>query len=160
FIVHMSAVPGTSLQESLRLGHLVTLALLKIPSVRSVAQRVGRAEKADDILGTQDSEFEGDLTPLHGEQEAEMAQTAVRHVLVEFPGVTFAVNTFLTERVEETISGYTAAVVINLFGNDLHVLDATAQDVARVLNRTPGATDVQVQSPPGTPQLVVRLRKE
>src|SRR5713101_2578646 len=44
FIVHMSAVPGTSLQESLRLGHQVTFALLKIPYVRSVAQRVGRAE--------------------------------------------------------------------------------------------------------------------
>src|SRR5262249_29589151 len=159
FIVHMSAVPGTSLQESLRLGHQVTLALFKIPSVRSVAQRVGRAEKADDIVGTQDSEFEVALTPLHGEQEAERVQAAIRHALVQFPGVNFAVNTFLTERVEETLSGYTAAVVINLFGNDLDVLDTNAHEVARVLSRTPGATDVQVQSPPGTPQLVVRLRK-
>src|SRR5262249_25404478 len=119
FIVHMSAVPGTSLQESLRLGHQVTLALLNIPAVRSVAQRVGRAEKGDDTLGTQDSEFEVDLKPLHGEQEAELAQSAIRHVLVRFPGVNFTVNTFLTERVEETLSGYTAAVVINIFGNDL-----------------------------------------
>ena len=50
------------------------------------------------------------------EDEAELAQSAIRHALVQFPGVNFTVNTFLTERVEETLSGYTAAVVINIFG--------------------------------------------
>ena len=156
-IVHMSAVPGTSLQESLRLGRQVTLELLKIPAVRAVAQRVGTAEKADDILGTQDSEFEVDLKPLSGE-EAEFARAAIRNALAQFAGVNFAVNTFLTERIEETLSGYTAAVVINIFGHDLDVLDHTAQEVARMLGHIPGATDVQVQSPLGTPQLVIRLR--
>lgn len=159
FIVHMSAVPGTSLAESLRLGHQVTEELLKIPYVRSVAQRVGRAEKADDIFGTHYSEFEVDLKPLSGE-EAEFAQSEIRNALAQFPGVNFAVKTFLTERVEETLSGYTASVVINIFGNDLDVLDGKAREVARVLGTIPGATDVQVQSPPGTPQLAIRLRKE
>ncbi len=159
FIVHMSAVPGTSLQESLRLGRQVTMELLKIPYVRSVAQRVGRAERADDILGTQDSEFEVDLKPLQGEEEAELAQSEIRKALVQFPGVNFAANTFLTERVEETLSGYTAPVVINIFGNDLDILDTKAKAAAKVLANIPGATDIQIQSPPGTPQLVIRLRK-
>lgn len=159
FIVHMSAVPGTSLQESMRLGRQVTLDLLKVPYVRSVAQRAGRAEKADDIFGTHDGEFEVDLKPLEGEQ-AEIAQAEIRKVLAQFPGVNFAVKTFLTERVEETLSGYTSSVVINIFGNDLDVLDAKAKEVARVLGTVHGAAEVQVQSPPGTPQLVVRLRKD
>jgi len=157
FIIHMSAVPGTSLQESLRLGRQVTLELLKIPAVRATAQRAGTAEEADDILGTQDSEFEVDLKPLHGE-EAEFAQAAIRNALAQFAGVNFAVNTFLTERIEETLSGYTAAVVINLVGHDLDVLDRNAQEVASLLERTAGATDIQVQSPLGTPQLAIRLR--
>lgn len=42
--VHMTAIPGTSLQESLRLGNRITEALLKIHSVLSVAQRAGRVE--------------------------------------------------------------------------------------------------------------------
>jgi len=159
FITHMSAVPGTSVHESLRLGRQVTLELLKIPYIRSVAQRVGRAEKGDDVYGTHYSEFEVDLKPLEGKQ-AEFAQSEIRNALAQFPGVNFAVKTFLTERVEETLSGYTASVVINIFGNDLDVLDSKAQEVARVLGRVSGATDVQVQSPPGTPQLVVRLRKD
>jgi CzcA family heavy metal efflux pump len=159
FIVHMSAVPGTALQESMRLGRQVTGELLKIPYVRSVAQRAGRAEKADDILGTHDSEFEVDLKPLEGEQ-GEIAQAEIRTVLAQFPGVNFAVNTFLSERVEETLSGYAASVVINVFGNDLDLLDTKAQEVARILGTIPGATDVQLQSPPGTPQLIVQLKKE
>jgi Cu/Ag efflux pump CusA len=75
------------------------------------------------------------------------------------PGVNFAVNTFLTERIEETLSGYTAPVVVNIFGHDLDVLDSKGQEVAKILGAIPGAADVQVQSPPGTPQLTIRLRQ-
>jgi len=154
----MSAVPGTSLHESLRLGRQVTRELLKIPYVRSVAQRVGRAEKADDILGTHDSEFEVALKP-RLEVQAELVQAGIRHVLAPFVGVNFAMNTFLTERIEETLSGFTASVVMNIFGNDLDLLDRKAQEVARMVGSIPGAADLQVQSPLGTPQLVVQLRQ-
>lgn len=160
FLVHMSTVPGTSLEESMRLGRQVTQELLKIPYVRSVAQRSGRAEEADDVFGTNYSEFEVDLKPLKGEAAAEKAQSEIRNALAMFPGANFAVKTFLTERIEETISGYTASVVINIFGNDLDVLDKKAQELARVLGKIPGATDVQMQSPLGTPRLAVELRSE
>lgn len=158
FIVHVSTVPGTSLQESLRLGRQVTLELLKIPYVRSVAQLVGRAEKGDEILGTHDSEFEVDLKPLKGE-EAEFAESEIRNALTRFPGIYSAIKTFLIERVEETLSGYMASVVINIISNDLEILDDRAQSVARIVGKIPGAADVQVQSPPGTPQLMLKLRK-
>ena len=56
--VHMTALPGTSLQESMRIGGLITQALLKIPSVKNVAQRAGRAELGTDTLGTHESEID------------------------------------------------------------------------------------------------------
>lgn len=157
FIVHMSAVPGTSIAESLRVGALVTKALHEIPAVRLVSQRAGRAEKADDTWGTHYSEFDVDLIPLEGE-EGEFVQSDIRNVLVRFPGVNFAVKPFLTERLEETLSGFTASVVVNIFGSDLNLLDRKAQEVAQALSGIPGAADVQVQSPPGMPQLTMRLR--
>src|SRR6266699_710266 len=67
-------------------------------------------------------------------------------------------NTFLTERIEETISGYRAAVVVNIFGDDLDALDRSAKQVVRVLSAVPGAAEVQMQSPPGAPQMVIELR--
>src|SRR5204862_3562814 len=59
-----------------------------------------------------------------------------------------------------TITGETAPVVVNVFGEDLDVLDAKAQEVARVLRRVPGSADVQLKSPPGAPRMTVRLRPE
>jgi CzcA family heavy metal efflux pump len=158
FIIHMSAVPGTSIDESLRIGRRVAGTLRQLPAVRSVAQRVGRAEKSADTAGTHSSEFEVDLQPLSGDEQ-EMAQAEVRKALSGFLGVNFSINTFLTERIDETLSGYTAPVAINIFGNDLDLLDRKAQEIARVLGEVPGATEVQIQSPPGLPQLTIRLRK-
>ncbi len=158
FVVHMSAVPGTSLDQSLRLGARVAGALRQLPAVRSVAQRVGRAALVADTWGTHYSEFEVDLKPLAGEA-AERAQAEVRESLAGFVGVNFSVKTFLTERIEETLSGYTASVAVNVIGNDLDVLDRTALEIAQALGQVPGATEVLVQSPPGMPQLTIHLRK-
>ncbi len=157
FIVHMSAIPGTSLDESLRIGRGVIQELKKNPHIRSVAQRVGRAELADDTWGTHYSEFNVDLVPLKGEQ-AEGVQGEIRQVLTKFPGVYFAIKPFLEERIEEILSGVTGQVVIKVFGNDLDQIDRSAQQVAQALSGVPGAADVQVESQPGMPEMVVHLR--
>lgn len=159
FVIHMAAVPGTSLTESLRIGGEVRAALSKLGFVRAVGQRVGRAEQSEDTWGTHYSEIDVDLKPLSGE-EAEGARAEISKALSQFAGVTFSVKTFLTERIEETLSGYTAAVVVNIFGPDLNELDEKAQQVARVLGAVPGATELQLQSPPGTPQIAVNLRPQ
>lgn len=169
YIMHMTAVPGTSEQESLRIGKQVVKAVSAIKGVRSVAQWVGRAPNAADTFGTHYSEYEVEIGTLSGEEQdrilAEIRRTlsgldAQGRPLAGFPGVNFAINTFLTERIEETISGYAAAMVINIYGSDLDALDHDAQAIAGVLSSMHGAADVQVQSPPGTPQLVIRLRPD
>ena len=160
FVVHMSAVPGTSIDQSLRIGARIAEELRQMPAVRSVAQRAGRAEQSsEDTWGPHYSEFEVDLKPGLSGEEAEDTQRDLRRAFAGFVGVNASVMTFLTERIEETLSGYTAAVVVNIFGNDLDVLDRKAQEIARVLGEVRGATDVQVQSPPGLPQMTIRLRK-
>lgn len=160
YIVHVSMLPGTSLAESLRVGNGISERLLKIPQVRSVAQRAGRAERADDTWGPHYSEVDVDLHPLASEDEAEAAESAIRSALSQTPGIAFSVKTFLTERVEETLSGYTAAVAVSVFGQDLQALDQDAQRIAQLLASIPGATDVHVESPPGAPEISIRVRKE
>jgi len=159
YIIHMSAVPGTSLEESQRIGRQVTAELLKVPQVRVVSQTVGRAEVSEDVFGTHYSEIAVDLKPgLKGEDNEE-AQAGIRKALARFPGIQTSVKTFLVERIEETLSGYTASVVVNLYGNDLDALDQQVQEVARAVSSVPGAREVQIQSPPGTPQVVIELRE-
>ncbi len=164
YILHMTAVPGTSQQESLRIGERVAEAVSAIRGVKSVSQWVGRAQNGADTFGTHYSEFEVEIGTLSGEEQnrilSEIRGTLSGEGGKSFPGVNFAINTFLTERIEETISGFTAAMVINIHGQDLDALDRDAHAVAEVLAGIPGVSDVQVQSPPGTPKLSIRLRPE
>ena len=159
FVAHVSLAPGTSINESIKLGEKVSTALMKLPFVQSVGQRAGRAEKGDDTWGTNYSEFEIQLKPISNEQ-AEKAQEEIRKTLSSFVGADVGVNTFLTERMEETMSGYTSSVVLNIYGNDLSILDALARETSQVLSKVPGAVDVVIQSPPGMPQLTIQLRKD
>ena len=173
FIMHMTAVPGTSELESIRLGKQVSKTIRNIKGVKSVTQWVGRAPNAADTFGTHYSEFEIEIGTLSGEEQnriladirEELAGEAVDKdgdgvAEIGFVGVNFAINTFLTERIEETISGYAASTVINIYGNDLDALDRDAQKIADLVYNTKGATDVLVQSPPGTPEAVIRLRPD
>ncbi|HZV62189.1 MAG TPA: efflux RND transporter permease subunit [Methylophilaceae bacterium] len=169
YIMHMTAVPGTSEQESLRLGKKVIETISDIEGVRSIAQWVGRAQNGADTFGTHYSEFEIEIGTLSGQEQTRILDEIRERIsgIGEngeanggFPGVNFAINTFLTERIEETISGYAASMVINVYGRDLDALDRDAQRIAAVLGSVPGATDVLLQSPPGTPQLVIRLRHD
>jgi CzcA family heavy metal efflux pump len=158
FIIHISAVPGTSLDESLRIGRQITLELLKLPFVGSVAQRAGRAEQGEETRGTNSSELAVSLKPLNRGQTV-FAGQEIRKIMSQFPGISYSVNTFLTERIEETVSGYTAPVAVNIYGNDLDIIQKKALEIAAVLGQVRGAGEVQVQSPPGTPQLMIKLRK-
>jgi CzcA family heavy metal efflux pump len=157
YLVHMSAVPGTSLDESLRLGQRVTEVLRADPRVRSVAQRIGRAELSEDTWGTHYTEFEVSLVPLAGE-DAETVEQDLRELLLGFPGVNFAIRGFLSERIEETLTGSTAELVVRVFGDDLDSLDLAARRVAEAIAEVPGTIDVSYDPPAVTPEVAVRLR--
>ena len=169
FIMHMTALPGTSEQQSLSLGKQVAKVIGNIKGVKSVTQWVGRAPNAADTFGTHYSEFEIEIGTLSAQEQTRIVkeiretlagETKTSEEKMGFVGVNFAINTFLTERIEETISGYAASTVINIYGNDLDALDRDAQQIARVVASIKGAQDVLVQSPPGTPQAVIRLRPD
>ena len=157
YLIHMSAVPGTSLDESRRLGARVSAALRKDPRIRSVAQRIGRAELSEDTWGTHYTEFEVDLEPLTG-RSVETVEDDMRRLLSGFPGVNFAIRGFLAERIEETLTGSTAELVVRVFGDDLDSLDLAARRVAESTARVRGASDVQYDPPPVAPEVTVRLR--
>jgi CzcA family heavy metal efflux pump len=159
FVLQVFAAPGTSLPETLRIGQQISHELLIDDHVATVEQQVGRAELGEDPWGPNRSEFHLELKPMTGKEEAKMADE-IRGILEEFPGVTSEVVTFLGDRISETLTGETAPVVVNIFGEDLDLLDVKAKEVARVLAAVPGSADVQVKAPPGEPRIAVRLRPD
>jgi Cu/Ag efflux pump CusA len=163
YIMHMTAYPGTSEVESIRIGNLVSEQISKIDGVKSIAQWVGRSPLGADTFGTHYSEFEIELSKKSGDDQRRIL-SSIQDIIYDkddgFVGVNFAINTFLTERIEETISGYNAAIVINLYGKNLDTLDQDAIKVAQMLESIPGAKDIMLQSPPGNPQVSIKLLPE
>jgi Cu/Ag efflux pump CusA len=74
--------------------------------------------------------------------------------------VNFTVMPYLTERIEEVVSGNAAPVVVKLFGDDLDSLDAAAARVAAAMRSIRGAADVNPATPAISPRVMVRLRPD
>jgi CzcA family heavy metal efflux pump len=157
FVLGVSTIPGASLEEMGRLGAQVSKALLADPHVATVEQQMGRAELGEDTWGPHKSEFHVDLKPMSAEEEEGMSDE-IRKILENIPGIQFEILTFLGDRIGESISGETAPVVVNLFGENLDVLDEKAGEIAHALQGVPGAAEVEVRAPPGAPRIAIRLR--
>jgi len=160
FVLGVSTAPGSSLAETLRLGRYISQELLKNPNISTVEQQVGRAEQGEDTWGPERSEFHVELKPdLPGLVQSQV-EDDIRDVLESVPGLQFEIMTFLGDRIGESLEGETAPVVLNLYGDDLDALDVQARKVADALATVPGAAEVQVSSPPGSPSLNIRLRPD
>ncbi len=154
-VVPVTTAPGTSMAAMRDLGRRLSRDLLHLEGVRTVEQQFGRAEQGEDTWGPNRGELHVELDP---DADDVAATERVRDLLAATPGVASEVLTFLGDRISESISGETAPVVINVFGDDLDVLDAKAKEVAAVLRATPGAVDVHVGLAATAPHVAVRLR--
>jgi CzcA family heavy metal efflux pump len=159
FVLQVSTPPGTSLLEMLRVGTQISQELLQNEHVATVEQQVGRAELGEDPWGPHRSEFHVELKPIAGKEE-EKVEEELNELLKKIPGIQFEVLTFLGDRIGETLTGETAPVVVNIFGDDLDLLDAKAQEVANVLKSVSTNANANVKSPPGAPRMAVRLRPD
>ncbi|MBI3882621.1 MAG: efflux RND transporter permease subunit [Verrucomicrobia bacterium] len=159
-VLQVSAAPGTSLAEMLRIGKQISDTLLKDEHIATVEQQVGRASQGEDTWSTHRSEFHVELKAGTPGEEQEHLMKEIRETLGKIPGIQSEVLTFLGDRISESISGETAQVVVNVFGDDLEAIDQKAGEVAKVLEKVTGAKDVQMKSPPGGPRVAVRLRPD
>ncbi len=102
-----------------------------MPGVRNFGSHIGRAEVADEVVGPNFTELwisvdpKADHAPDPGER-SRRSSTAI-------PASIKDVLTYLKERIKEVLTGAGATVVVRLFGPDMAVLRAKAQEIAKVM---------------------------
>jgi CzcA family heavy metal efflux pump len=160
FILHMVGLPGTSLPQSMAAGAALARELKTIPAITHVTQQAGRAELGEDVWGVEYSEVAVSLKDLEGEEFEGVEQSLKAILRDKFPGFSFLVFSFLSERIMETISGSIAPVVVKVYGDDLADLDRAAREIAAVIGGVPGADNVRPEPQTGQPEVVVRVRPE
>jgi CzcA family heavy metal efflux pump len=159
FVMQVSSIPGTSLQEMLEVGKRISADVLRLPYVSTIEQQVGRAELGEDTWGPHQSEFHVELKADASVDEAE-AQDALRAILSKYPGIQSEVVTFLGDRISESLTGGTAQVAIKVFGDDLDTLDRIGNQIVSALGKEPGLVDLQFKRQSGTPTLAIELEPQ
>jgi CzcA family heavy metal efflux pump len=151
-IAHVFAVPGTSLEETVRVAGRVDAQVRPTPATH-LAARAGRAELDEDAAPINRLEIDL-LLPDEGDWE-ELATEAESRI-DRVPGLVVAVEGFFTERVHEVLSGETAPVVVKAIGADIDRLRAIATDVRRIAGTTNGLGGAQMEPQIDVPQLRIR----
>ena len=155
FIVAMTALPGTSLDESMRLGQQVQERLLTYPEVVSVVQRVGMGEVGEEVSPVNFSEF--DITLHFAERDPDELIQAIRADLGQLPGVAISVGQFIAHRMDEALSGVTAQIAVKIFGPDLGVLWDKGQEVRAIMQGVDGVTDLELEPLVNVPMVAVKV---
>jgi CzcA family heavy metal efflux pump len=157
FVIQVnSAVPGTSLDEMTKLGTRISKEILALPFVATAEQQLGRAQGSEDTWDTARSEFHVELKPdVQIDQTA--AQNKLRDILAQYPGLNVEVVTFLGDRLSESLTGETAQMVVNVFGDDLDTMDRVAAGVGGAIGKVEGVVDLRVQHASNTPAIGITL---
>ena len=154
FLMHCVEKPGTSIDAMLRITIRASKELRAIPGVRNFGAHIGRAEVADEVVGPNFTELWISLDPSVAYQQT---VAKIQEVVDGYPGLYRDVLTYLRERIKEVLTGESAAIVVRLYGPELEVLRAKAQQVARAMESVPGVADLQVEQQTLIPHVEVRV---
>jgi Cu/Ag efflux pump CusA len=82
---------------------------------------------------------------------------SVQDKVDSYPGLYHDVQTYLRERIKETLTGTSESIVVRIYGPDLDVLYAKADEVSNKLQNIPSLVDTHADFQEEVPQLEVEV---
>jgi HME family heavy-metal exporter len=154
--VNVLLPPGTSLATSDRIAGMVDQRLKKIPGVVAFGRRTGRAELDEHAEGVNVSEIIVSFDPNLG-RTREQVLDDIREELTQVPGVVIAAEQPLQHLISHMLSGVKAQIGIKIYGDDLNILRAKANEMKSAMQEVPGVKDLLVEQQIEIPQLRIDL---
>jgi len=154
FLIHFITTPGTSAVEQQRMIARLSGDLRSIPGVRSFGSHIGQAFLGEEIAGVNFGENWISTDP---NMDRDQIVEEISAVTESYPGVYRDVQTYLNERIEEVLTGAKEPIVIRIYGSDLHVIRAKADEIEELLAAIPGIKDDHVDLQLDTPQVQVEV---
>jgi CzcA family heavy metal efflux pump len=159
YVISMLAQPGTSLEESGRVGTAAEKLLMQVPEVREVGRRTGRAELDEHAEGVHSSEIDVQLEQESGRSK-EVVVAEMREKLKGLPGVSVSIGQPISHRLDHLLSGVRAQLAVKIFGTDLPTLRAKAEQVRQTMAGVEGVVDLNIEKLVEIPQVQIKLNRE
>lgn len=161
----INRVPNISLEESIKMeSRAMKLIMQEVPGVKSAMSGLGRGESPADPQAQNESTPIISLKPRSewpsGWTQDDIAEKMRQVLSRELPGVQIIMAQPISDRVDELLTGVRADVAVKIFGEDLVLLKAKADEISRIAQRVRGATEIKVEKVSGQQYLNITIDRQ
>lgn len=157
--MHAIRIPGTGLEQSVKMQLAVEERLQQVPEVERVFSKIGTAEVATDPMPPNVADTFLMVKPraqwADPRKPKDVLLDEIEAAAATLPGNNYEFTQPIEMRTNELISGVRADVAVKVFGDDLDTLIEVAEQVEAVARQVEGAADVKTEQATGLPLLTI-----
>ena len=158
-VMHALRIPGTSLEQAVRMQELLEAEVKRQPEVKWVFSKIGTAEVAADPVPPSVADVfiilkPRDDWPDPGKPKSEVIRQLEARV-TPYPGNRYEFLQPIQMRFNELIAGVRAELAIKVFGDDFDTLIELGNSIEAAINGVSGAADIAVEQATGLPVLTL-----
>ncbi len=162
--LHALRIPGTSLTQAVGMQTELERVVKSFPEVDKIFAKIGTAEIATDPMPPNVADNfvmlkPTDQWPDPSRSKADLV-SAIQAAVMKIPGNNYEFTQPIQMRFNELISGVRSDVAVKVFGDDMNVMNPTAEQIAKVLESVSGAADVKVEQTTGLPMLTLNIDRD
>jgi len=165
FATHMIRTTSVGLDASIAMQEKTEQVILEqFPEVIYTFSRIGTAEVATDPMGVNVADTyifykpQSEWTRAGSKDELADRMSAVLQVQV--PGQAYLFSQPIEMRFNEILEGTRADIAVKVFGDDYAEIERIASETREVLEKVPGAADVEFDALGKAPMLEIKLNRE
>ena len=136
----------------------------KYPEVETVVSQLGRPDDGTDVSGFYNIEFFAPLKPFdqwrHGLTKERLTEQVNQELSAAFPGVVFNFSQYISDNVEEALSGVKGENSIKVFGKELESNEKIADAIVDVMGTVKGVADLGHFKSLGQPSIKIIPKRE
>ena len=162
--MHALRIPGTSLEQAIRMQEQLEAEIRKLPEVERVFAKIGTGEVATDPMPPSVSDNfimlkERDQWPDPDKPKTQVV-AELEALVTPIPGNRYEFLQPIQMRFNELIAGVRSELAVKVFGDDFDQLIGLGDEIEKAVSRVPGAADVAVEQATGLPVMTIQPRRE
>ncbi|HVU22145.1 MAG TPA: CusA/CzcA family heavy metal efflux RND transporter [Rhizomicrobium sp.] len=157
-------IPSTSLSQSQQMQSELEKVISGFPEVAFIYSKTGTAEVASDPMPPNASDTFIILKPTQEWPDPKLGKdglvSKIQAAIEKQPGNNLVFSQPIQMRFNELLAGARGDLAVKVFGEEFEPMLKTANQVAAVLRRTDGATDISVEQASGLPFLAITINQD
>lgn len=140
---------------------LVEKIIKEVPEVAQVLSRTGHSEIAFDPMGSDETDtfviFKDRSLWRSGLTQQDIESDINNKLKRSLPGICFSISQPIEQRMNELVAGSKGDIAVRIFGPNTDRLRELGGEVAAVLSKVSGASDMKLEQTAGLPTMTARL---